>query len=120
MSNKTGLSIKITGNTKEQTAALVAHLQITELEVIKLAISKFYKSELRKRLTLLVPRENDLYDVQLGGTTIATVCSDALKYVPDTTMSRLLSCGEYAGFSMILLSVAKSGEEIITYNKQFT
>lgn len=119
MSNKTSLPVKITGDTKEQVAALVDHLQITGPEVVELAISKFYQSELRKRLTRLIPREDNLYDVQLGHVTIATICSGALEYVPEPVMNRLLTCGEYAGFSMILLSVAKSGEEITTYNKQF-
>ncbi|MCD4672215.1 MAG: hypothetical protein K8R77_06095 [Anaerolineaceae bacterium] len=117
MANENGLPVEITGDTRIQIEALVDHLQNTEPEVIQLAISELYQAELREKLTTLIPRENDQYDVQSGGTTIATVCSGALKYVPDEMMNRLLSCGEHAGFSMIVLSAAKAGAAITTYNK---
>ena len=101
--------------TKIQVQAIAEKLKRTENEVIELAISELYQAVLGDELTRLIPRENNYYDVQIGSNTFATVNSAALQYVPEDMKERMLTCGEDAGFSMILLSAAKAGHELIYY-----
>jgi hypothetical protein len=115
MTNKPGALASWTEDAKAMIDALVDHLKITESAIVQMAVRDYYQAVLGDHLTTLIPREENQYDVQTGGKTIATVCKKALKYVPDEMMKRFLTCGEYAGYTMILLSAAKAGVEITTY-----
>jgi hypothetical protein len=68
-----------------------------------------------KLTTRLIPRENNLYDVQVGEITYLTVDAASLNGLPIETISSLLKDGLEDGLAIILLAAVRNGKEIVIY-----
>ncbi len=101
--------------TKAKLLKLAELLGMPQQDILDMAVTELYARVMEKEGSRLIPRENFMYDVQVGGKTVATIDEDALKGLPPAIISSMLEDGEPGGFALALMTAARNGHGFTLY-----
>lgn len=101
--------------TEARLAKLAELLGISQQDVLDMAVMELYTRVMEKEGSRLIPRENFMYDIQVGGETVATIDEDALKGLSPEIISSMLEDGEPGGIALALMTAARNGHGFTLY-----
>lgn len=104
--------------TDRKARKLAEFLELPLEDVVALAVDDLYAHIMQLYGDRLIPREDNQYDIQHGGKTIATVHAEALTGLTPDVLASLLSDGEPGGLALILAAAVRNNQGITLYPEE--
>ena len=113
MKEKLELSINRKGDTFDKLERLKSiYGGMDDEQIIIIAINSLYQENLHKFGNRLIPDENGNYLLQVGDSIIAEIQPDALQYMDQELLEKMLQEGVVGGFAQVIKSAVQAETKV--------